>query len=94
MPQQPYPLKNIDLEDLVKTQRWTTTSAIHTPTFDAALSEQGQTLTFTFASGHKETIGRSDIEALTRYLTENAHVAPLAGNESDLEDIHPRRVDE
>jgi hypothetical protein len=88
------PFGDLDFHELIKPENWTVTSALHTPILNAALSEQAETLTFTFASGHVETLQRSDIEALTRYLQENAHVAPLVVDMSVLDDIHPRRVDE
>ncbi len=88
------PFEPLDFLEEIKPERWTMTSAIHTPTFEAALSEGAQTLTFTFVSGYQETIGRGDLEALTRYLQEHADVAPLGVDESVLKDIHPRRMDQ
>jgi hypothetical protein len=88
------PFEHLDFEELIKPEHWRETSAIHTPTFEAQLSEAGQRLTFTFASGHQETIERGDIEALTRFLDQCANVAPLQVDEDVLKDIHPRRVDE
>jgi hypothetical protein len=88
------PFEDLDFEELIKPEHWIETSAIHTPTFEAALSEGAQTLTFTFASGHQETIGRGDIEALTRYLQEHANVAPLVVDEEVFKAIHPQRVGE
>jgi hypothetical protein len=73
---------------------WRETTALHTPTLEAALSEDAATLTLTFSSGHREIIQRNDLEALTRYLIDFAHVNPLpALDASELEALQPRRVD-
>lgn len=64
------------------------------PTYcESLLTDERQKLTFTFASGHREVIGRADIEALTRYLMDHARVAPLVVDEDVLKDIQPKRVD-
>lgn len=87
------PFGELDFEEMIKPEHWVMTSALHTPTLDAVLSEKVETLTLRFASGHEETLQRSDIEALTRYLQEHAQVEPLVVDESVLESIHPHRVD-
>jgi hypothetical protein len=87
------PFTELDFEELLNPANWTETSAIHTPTLHAELTDERQKLTFTFTSGHQETIGRSDIGALTRYLIDHAQAAPLVVDEDVFKDIHPRKVD-
>jgi hypothetical protein len=88
------PFNELDFEELIKPEHWTETSALHTPTLEAALDAHAETLTLRFSSGHEEMIQRSDLEALTRYLIDHAHVEPLPPvDESIFEDFQPRRVD-
>src|ERR1700730_16640973 len=54
---------------------WTEVDRLHTPTLDAVL-EEGH-LTLMFATGQQALLSRSDVEALTRFLDQYAHVAPL-----------------
>jgi hypothetical protein len=88
------PFEHLDLAAELDPAKWTETDLLHTPTLDARLSDERTQLTLQFASGHQGTLGREDIEALTRFLQENAQVAPLVVDDSFLKDIHPRRVDE
>jgi len=68
-------------------------SALHTPALDA-LSANAETLTLRFASRHEGTIQCSDLEALTWYLIDHAHVKPLPkADESVFDGFQTRRVD-
>jgi CRISPR/Cas system-associated protein Csm6 len=87
------PFEDLDMQRELETANWTVTAMMHTPTLDAHLNEERTRLTLQFASGHQETLGRQDIEALARFLSENAQVGPLIVDESVLKDIHPTRVE-
>ncbi len=88
------PFERLDLQRELDPANWTETIILHTPTLEAKLSDGRTQLTLQFASGHREMLGRKDIEALARFLSDNAQVAPLVVDDSFLKDIPPRRVDE
>ena len=69
---------------------WSRTDRFHTPTFDAILDQT--VLTLLFSDGVSKQIPRSDVEALTRFLTQHVQVQPLVLVEDDSLFAHPRLV--
>jgi hypothetical protein len=96
--QDPYnPFGELDLESELEAN-WTETVALHTSTLNAELNQERTTLMLKFPGGNTQILGRGDIEALTRFLNDEAKVAPLeVPDDSFLSDIakniRERRVD-
>ena len=69
--------QEFDFTSELEPANWTETIGLHTPTLEAQLSDERIKLELRFANGHIETLQRSDIEALTRFLNDYAQVASL-----------------
>lgn len=65
----------IDFLQALDAKNWTSTDRLHTPTLEAIL--HAEVLTLVFPDGISQQLVRGDVEALTRFLVQYAHVEPL-----------------
>jgi hypothetical protein len=84
------PFESLDLRKELDPANWTETDRLHTPTLDAVLME-GRLLLL-FQGGDVKQLSRSDVEALTRFLIQYAHVEPLPAPEDPFKGWTPTRV--
>ncbi len=82
-----------DFMEALKPENWMEITTLHTPTLEATLD--GGRLILLFPDGQRKQLGRSDVEALTRFLVKSAGVEPLpAGEDPFPKGWQPTRVDE
>ena len=72
------------------TDNWTSTDRLHTPTLEAIL--HAEMLTLVFPGGVSKQLMRGDVEALTRFLIQYAHVEPLAPVDDSLLFPHAKLI--
>jgi hypothetical protein len=84
------PFDNLSFAEEINPRNWIEETRLHTPTFEALLKADG-TL---WLSGPalREGFSTTDVQVLTRFLSERVRVTPLLPP-NDGEDFQPRRVD-
>ncbi len=93
MAQDPFAkMSHEDFIEALNPANWQSIHRLHTPTLEAILEQDH--LMLVFPDGERRQLERSDIEALTRFLDQYAHVAPLPPPDEDVfKDWRPTRVD-
>lgn len=83
------PFDHLSFEEEIKPEHWTEETRLHTPTFEALLQED-ETL---YLSGPalQEGFSVSDVQALTRFLSERVQLPPLE-SPYDFADFTPTPV--